>query len=129
MRFFWVLTIPLGVVVLLVMGMPSTLNVEPKPNPEKIILSDKSDYQSKAEDYAQLHMRKDALDTCAAMEEKYGDQELCLLEVYNILDGANGQIEVYEKMLDRNIANNNSASAASIERRLESLRAERDKKK
>ena len=129
MRFVWVLTIPLGVVVLLVIGMPSMLNVEPEPNPEKVILNDKSDYRAKAEDYAQLDMRKKALDTCAAMEEKYGDQDLCLLEVYRILDDINGQIEVYEKMLDRNIANNNSASAASTERRLESLRAERDKKK
>lgn len=129
MRFVWVLTIPFGVVVLLVMGMPSMLNVEPEPNPEKVILNDKSDYQAKAEDYAQLDMRKKALDTCAAMEEKYGDQDLCLLEVYSILDDINGQIEVYEKMLDRDIANNNSASAASTERRLESLRAERDKKK
>ena len=129
MRFIWVLTIPLGVVVLLVIGMPSMLNVEPKSNPEKIILNDKSDYRSKADDYAQLGMRKEALDTCAAMEEKYGDQDLCLLDVYSILDDINGQIEVYEKMLNRNIANNNRASAASTERRLKSLRAERDRKK
>lgn len=129
MRFVWFLTIPLGVVILFIMGAPSILNVDPKPNPEKVILNDKSDYQSIAEDYAQLDMRKEALDTCAAMEEKYGDQELCLLEVYSILDDINGQIEVYEKMLDRYIASNNSASAASTERRLESLRAERDKKK
>ena len=129
MKFIWGLTIPLGVVVLFVMGVPSMLNIEPKPEPENVILNDKSDYQSKAEDYAQLDMRQEALDTCASMKEKYGVQDLCLLEVYGILDDIDGQIEVYEKMMDRNIANGDSASAASTERRLESLREERDKEK
>ncbi|MEO0516279.1 MAG: hypothetical protein AAF171_03150 [Cyanobacteria bacterium P01_A01_bin.116] len=75
MKFVWGLAVPLGVVVLFIMGAPSMLNVEPRPNPENVILNDKSDYQAKAKDYAQLGMRKEALDTCAAMEEKYGDQD------------------------------------------------------
>ena len=129
MNFVWVLTVPLGVVVLFIMGVPSMLNIEQKPSPENVILSDKSDYQSKAGDYAQLDMRQEALATCASMQEKYGDQDLCLLEIYGILDDIDGQIEVYEKMLARNIADGDSASAASKERRLESLREERDKKK
>ena len=129
MKFVWVLTVPLGVVVLFIMGVPSMLNVEQKPSPENVILNDKSDYQSKAEDYAQLDMRQEALATCASMQEKYGDQDLCLLEIYGILDDIDGQIEVYEKMLARNIADGDSASAASKKRRLESLREERDKKK
>ena len=86
MKFVWILIIPLGVVVLFIMGAPSILNVEPKPNPEAIILDDESDYRSKAEDYAQLDMRREALDTCTAMEPKYGEstQDLCLLEIYQV---------------------------------------------
>ncbi len=129
MRIIWIFTVPAGLIVLFILGGPSMLNIEPKPNPENIILNDKSDYQSKAEDYAQIDMKKEALNTCAAMKEKYGDQDLCLLEVYDILDDIDGQIKVYERMLARNIADSDSASAASKERRLESLQEERDRKR
>ncbi|MBE9060322.1 hypothetical protein [cf. Phormidesmis sp. LEGE 11477] len=129
MRFAWVLTIPLGVVVLLIMGAPSVLNVEPKPNPEAIILNDESDYRSKAKDYAQLNMRQEALDTCTAMEPEYGEstQDLCLLEVYQALKDIDGEIEIYENILARELADGDSGALTKYV--LDGLKEKRDKDK
>ena len=129
MRFVWVLTIPLCVVVLFIMGAPSMLNIEPRPNPEAVILNDESDYRSKAEDYAQLDMIQEAVDTCTAMEPAYGEsaQDLCLLDVYQVSEDIDGEIEIYEKMLARERANGDSGTLTKYV--LDGLKEERDKKK
>jgi len=129
MKLVWVLTIPLGVVVLLIMGAPSILNVEPKPDPEAIILNDESDYRSKAEDYAQLDMRQEALDTCAEMEGEYSEsaQDLCRLDVYQALDDLDGQIEIREKWLAEQLADGDSG--ALTKHVLDGLKEGRDKEK
>ena len=129
MRFVWILTIPLGVVVLFIMGSPSMLNIKPKPNPEAVALNDESDYRSKAEDYAQLDMLQEAVDTCTAMEPTYGEpaQDLCLLNVYQVLEDIDGEIEIYEKMLARELANGDSGALTRYV--LDGLKEERDKKK
>ncbi|MGB3766687.1 MAG: hypothetical protein WA947_09010 [Phormidesmis sp.] len=108
MRFVWVFAIPAGLVVLLIVGAPSMLNLDDDaPDPDKIItLHTKSGYDCKAEGYAARGRKQKALDTCAAMELEHGEssQDLCLLRVYDRLDDIDGKIEVQEKRLARKLA-------------------------
>lgn len=105
MRVGFIFTVPLGLVVLFIAGLPAMFNSEPSPDPESIILNDPSDYQSKAKDYAQLDERQKALDTCTLMEGQFSetDQDICFLDVYDVLGDIDGEIEVYEEMLARNL--------------------------
>lgn len=131
MRFFWVFTVPVGFVVLLILGAPSILNLDnDAPNPDQIVdIHTRSDYDRKAEGYAARGEKQKALDTCAAMEPEYDEsyQDLCLLGVYNRLNDIDGKIEVQERRLARQIANGDSG--ASTKYVLDGLKEERDKKK
>lgn len=131
MRVVWVFTVPVGFLVLVIGGLPAIFDPDGKPDPDSVLLFNEADYQDKAKDYAELDRRQEALDTCAAIGNKFDDsesyQELCLLEVYEISDDINGQISVYEKQLARQLADGDSGVLSR--RRLESLREQKDKKK
>lgn len=129
MRFVWIFTIPLGLIVLLVGGAPSMLNVKPRYNPETIILNNEADYHSKAEIYAQRGRRQEALDTCTEMIGKFSesDHERCLMNVYDILNDIDGEIAVYEKALERELANGDRGGLTRYV--LEGLKEKRDKRK
>ncbi len=131
MRAVWVFTVPLGFLVLLSGGLPAIFDPDGKPDPDSVLLFNESDYQDKAKDYAELDRRQEALDTCTAIKDKFSDseseQELCLLEVYDVLGDIDGQISVYEQSLKRELANGDSG--ALTRHVLKGLKEERDKKK
>ena len=131
MRFLLIFTVPVGFVVLLVLGAPSILNLDNNlPDPDQIIdLHTRSDYDRKAEGYAARGEKQKALNTCADMEPEYDEsyQDLCLLGVYDRLNDIDGKIEVQERRLARQIANGDSG--ALTKHVLDGLIEERDKKK
>ncbi|PZO18194.1 MAG: hypothetical protein DCF25_10210 [Leptolyngbya foveolarum] len=129
MKFVWVFTIPLGLIVLLIGGAPSMLNVEPKPKPESVILNSESSYSWKAREYARLDMRKEALETCAAIEHEFenGDVDFCLRDVYEILGDIDGQIEIKERTLKEKRAAGDNTEL--VESNLNYLKEKRDRKR
>lgn len=129
MRYGWAVVVPVGFLVLLIGGLPAIFDPDGQPDPDSIILISEANYQDKAKDYAELDRRQEALDTCAAMEGKFSEsaQELCLLDVYDVLGDIDGEIEVYERSLERELADGDSGSLTRSV--LEGLKEERDKKK
>lgn len=131
MRVVWVFTVPLGFLVLLIGGLPAIFDPDGKPDPDSVLLFNEANYQDKAQDYAELDRRQEALDTCAAIGDKFSDgeseQDICLLHVYNVLGDIDGKIAIYEKWLKEELADGNSG--AQTRRLLEGFKEERDKKK
>ena len=128
MRFVYVIPIGSFLLGLFMIGSIGTLDDCP-PDPEEINLNTELDYSRMAEGYAAQGQKKEALNTCAAMESEYGksDMRRCSVRVYRAFNDIDSIIEIYETRLVEERAAGDSG--ALTESRLESLREQRGKKK
>ena len=125
----------LGLVLLLALIASSTSSEQQLKNrlkqldPEKVKLFAERDYLRKKDIYVARGEKEEALATCLELVEvaSEADSDRCQLQVYDEFDDIDNKIRLYEKMLERKLANGDSGVGAKSV--LEGLREKRDKQR